>query len=31
MLAELAARYGLEVDPDGTAQVCAAHELAFPI
>jgi mannose-6-phosphate isomerase-like protein (cupin superfamily) len=31
ILAEVAARYGLEVDPEGTARVCAEHGLEFPV
>ena len=31
MIPEIAARYALDVDPEGTARVCAEHGLTFPL
>ena len=31
MIPEIAARYALDVDPEGTARVCAEHGLTFPM
>ena len=31
MIPPIAARYGLEVDPEGTGRVCAEHGLTFPL
>jgi len=31
MVPEIAARYALDVDPEGTARVCAEHGLTFPM
>jgi len=31
MVPEIAARYALDVDPEGTARVCAEHGLTSPM